>query len=572
MLHADAEGVITYLNTEAEYLFGFAADDLRGTTLQLLVSAAVDGAALTAGEGRLRFRRRSGDTFIAETTRIALAGADGHSVGTLMLVRDVTGQLPLEHELADTYRNIRILTDSLPCAIAELDLHGRCVFINELGATWYGTTPERLRGIRIREMLDRETRSMIRPLAEAAIAGRPQHYERQITYPDGVRRDVSVDYVPKHNDKGEIAGMVVFSFDVSARKNVERTLDRLYTITSSRQIDSTQKIKLILELGCSHFKLPHGVVARITGETCELRYVQSRDEALAAGTVMPIAESYCAHMDGSDEPMAIDHVSRSGLNGAACHLKFGFEVYIGAPILVDGEHFGTINFAGPEPRETPFDRSDREIIRQFADWIGNEIARERDLQELRTAKAELERLASVDALTGISNRRAFFEQANVAFYRAQTERRPLSLLMLDLDRFKSINDTYGHSIGDAVLRQVAASASQALGRTGVFGRLGGEEFAIVLADTDKEHAFEIAERIRCRIHAECGIEGGPEEVTICIGLATALGSDISIDAVLQRADRALYTAKKLGRNRTCVSTDVGLEEDALLPRRETGTG
>lgn len=174
----------------------------------------------------------------------------------------------------------------------------------------------------------------------------------------------------------------------------------------------------------------------------------------------------------------------------------------------------------------------------------------RDATERRAAEDELRRLAATDSLTGLANRRHFLDQMALALARRQRYDIPTALLMLDLDWFKRVNDQYGHATGDEVLKHVAGIMTSSLRRIDLLGRLGGEEFAILLPDTEAAGAHEFAERLRLRIAAQpARAESGDLPVTLSIGVTSFAAQDRNIDAILARADRALYRAKENGRNR-----------------------
>jgi len=177
----------------------------------------------------------------------------------------------------------------------------------------------------------------------------------------------------------------------------------------------------------------------------------------------------------------------------------------------------------------------------------------RALGELSARNDELRRLATTDQMTGVRNRRHFLSLFAHEFARARRHREPLSLMLLDLDFFKQINDGYGHAAGDEALRSFAEAAAACLREMDVLGRLGGEEFAILLPGTMTEQAQAVGERVRkavARIAIEA--EGGTVRFTTSIGLTLVDDEDDTIDAVLARADAALYTAKAAGRNRLVV--------------------
>lgn len=164
---------------------------------------------------------------------------------------------------------------------------------------------------------------------------------------------------------------------------------------------------------------------------------------------------------------------------------------------------------------------------------------------------ELRHLATHDPLSGLLNRRAFYERSGLLLRQLAAERRPVAVLMLDIDRFKGINDTHGHAAGDRVLAACARTAAGCLREQDVFGRTGGEEFAVLLPDSGEPVAGVVAERIRTAVAALAveGAGGAPLAVSLSIGLTWAAPADPDLEALLAQADRALYRAKHGGRNR-----------------------
>ncbi|MCC5948280.1 MAG: diguanylate cyclase [Nitriliruptoraceae bacterium] len=164
--------------------------------------------------------------------------------------------------------------------------------------------------------------------------------------------------------------------------------------------------------------------------------------------------------------------------------------------------------------------------------------------------ARLETLASVDGLTGCLNHRGFHERLEAEAARSIREGRPLALVHLDLDRFKAINDTYGHPTGDEVLATVGATLNGLARRSDAVGRLGGEEFAILLPQVDAAEAARIAERARHAIRDQ----DAPVPVTVSIGVATLADAGGRPDRLVREADAALYAAKRAGRDRVVAAS------------------
>jgi diguanylate cyclase (GGDEF)-like protein len=179
----------------------------------------------------------------------------------------------------------------------------------------------------------------------------------------------------------------------------------------------------------------------------------------------------------------------------------------------------------------------------LSDYAGIAIQNARMFREMQV-------LAITDSLTGLHNRRHFFDQAGREFDRARRYRHFLSAIMLDIDHFKSFNDAHGHAAGDRVLRAVALLCRKSLREIDILGRYGGEEFAALLPETPLPAAWNAAERLRRGV-AELAVETehGNLSVTVSVGLAAMTDDCPDLPALLARADAALYAAKAAGRNR-----------------------
>ncbi|MEO6447347.1 MAG: sensor domain-containing diguanylate cyclase [Gemmatimonadaceae bacterium] len=171
-------------------------------------------------------------------------------------------------------------------------------------------------------------------------------------------------------------------------------------------------------------------------------------------------------------------------------------------------------------------------------------------ESLIEANTRLAALATIDALTGLKNRRAFEERLMEEVARLRRNDAPVSLLMIDIDHFKAFNDTFGHPRGDEVLRTVARLLSRSIRDTDLAARYGGEEFAIILPQTDREGALQMGERLRAAIELATWTERG---ITISVGVATPGPMTATVDDLIDLADRALYRSKELGRNRVTQS-------------------
>ncbi|MBK5925761.1 hypothetical protein CCR87_00040 [Rhodobaculum claviforme] len=179
-------------------------------------------------------------------------------------------------------------------------------------------------------------------------------------------------------------------------------------------------------------------------------------------------------------------------------------------------------------------------------------------------------MAFIDSLTGLYNRRYLMTHLDRKLMGIADNEKPVSVMLFDVDNFKVVNDTHGHGVGDDVLVKLAEVANDNLRSIDLVARLGGEEFVAVMPETNSAAAFQVAERL-CAQVADSSIElpdGSPLSVTISIGLATAETADEMADAILERADAALYAAKNAGRNQVQLAEPAGsTPESATAGRR-----
>jgi diguanylate cyclase (GGDEF)-like protein len=210
--------------------------------------------------------------------------------------------------------------------------------------------------------------------------------------------------------------------------------------------------------------------------------------------------------------------------------------------------------ADPEASANFYAQHDGQAYRVDTQWIdGGLVGRIwtfHDITEERRLEDELRVLASTDHLTGALNRRAFQLEFRSELERCRRYAIPLSLIMLDLDHFKRVNDTHGHQAGDAVLRETSSRIRSALRDSDIFGRLGGEEFALLLPHTELDQAAGVADRLR-RAIAEEPVDVGSAlvPVTTSVGITAFRPPADPVDEMMRRADEALYTAKAGGRDR-----------------------
>ncbi|KCZ54425.1 hypothetical protein HY29_14295 [Hyphomonas beringensis] len=228
------------------------------------------------------------------------------------------------------------------------------------------------------------------------------------------------------------------------------------------------------------------------------------------------------------------------------------QFFAGVPIYsYEKEIIGTLSVMDSRPRElTP-----------------NQLTSLEDVSRVAADLFELRKLASIDGLTGQMTRRAFEQEASRVLQLSSRHKHKVSMIGLDVDHFKSINDTYGHAAGDEVLKKVAQTCAETLRTSDMLGRLGGEEFAVLLQETDHEGATQVAEKLRKAISLlRFEFDGKTVGVTASFGISSNAHADYDLSKLLEQADAAMYKAKQTGRNRCVAYGDEKLPERVVRRR------
>jgi diguanylate cyclase (GGDEF)-like protein len=257
---------------------------------------------------------------------------------------------------------------------------------------------------------------------------------------------------------------------------------------------------------------------------------------------------------GSNGPVLVhDIADNPQFCGHPAYRKFQLGAYIGIPLYLNDELYGTLNFSSVQPKKQAFHSDDGELLKLMALWVEGELLRHQQQQQLVALNEQLEIQARSDLLTGLPNRRGLFEQLESDFSQQIKKGGEGTLMLMDLDHFKAINDTYGHQRGDGVLRDVAQAVKDAVKDKGLLARFGGEEFILWLKGGDYELRLELVRKVTEAVSLVC-LDGKP--VTTSGGACHfTLEGGQKIDAMqmadtlIAKADSALYRAKDAGRNR-----------------------
>ncbi|NNC72248.1 MAG: sensor domain-containing diguanylate cyclase [Sphingomonadaceae bacterium] len=258
--------------------------------------------------------------------------------------------------------------------------------------------------------------------------------------------------------------------------------------------------------------------------------------------------SFCTHAINGTVPFIVADATKDPLFSNNPLVTGGPKIrsYAGIPLTTpDGYNIGTLCAIDIVPRK--FSKDEISILASFANVVVGEI--------------ELRQIASTDVLTGILTRRAWIDCAEREVRRASACEMALSILIIDIDHFKAVNDRFGHPVGDQVIREIAHAVQEQLREFDWFGRFGGEEFVAALPDTNLTDASNIAEGIRAAISGMRLSCLGDQACTISIGVAKLGHNETRLKSVLNRVDHALFQAKRLGRDRIQVADNVAIASD-----------
>ena len=308
-----------------------------------------------------------------------------------------------------------------------------------------------------------------------------------------------------------------------------------------------QEWQAIVDLMTRLIGVSAGLIMRITNEDIEV-FVSSHNDKnpYKAGDKEHLLGSglYCETVINKQAKLLVPNALKSDEWKNNPDIKLNMVSYLGFPInWPDGTPFGTICVLDEKENKYSFDLE--KLLEKFRNLIQMYL-------ELITKNYELEKLTETDILTGILNRRALYKRAEIEMERANRYEKKLAVLMFDIDRFKLINDRFGHQIGDDVLIEFTRKVRTLLRKIDLFGRFGGDEFIIVLPETTVDLAKTVGERI-CALTENIRIPHEDSEIsfTISIGISEFRYRD-TFKTIVNRADNALLRAKEAGRNQVCI--------------------
>lgn len=349
------------------------------------------------------------------------------------------------------------------------------------------------------------------------------------------------------------------AIDVSERERLLMTvrdqsarLQVLWQIATSRTRSEGEKVKMMLRLGMDTLEMDAALLSEKVGENFVLAYLVDTLGMFQAEQACPL-EKLCQHVADENRGIFIADTGASEKPELAkAAVSFGIHAYAGIPLWVGEQFYGTLVFLRKKPlAEGKFSRGDEAFMELLAAWFSQMLLQLKQRQKLETQ-------ALTDELTGLPNRRAAELRFNEEIARAKRDGIGFSVATCDLDRFKLINDNYGHGVGDEVLQQVSHIMRHALREGDWLARWGGEEFILFLHQSNQADALAATERIREAIKAQSlKTSQGSMEITASFGIGVCQAGDEDINRVISESDNCLYEAKRRGRDCVVIAESGG---------------
>jgi len=524
VMQNDAKGRITYMNPAARRRTGLAldapieqmtlADFNPPQTLKKFISEVSPTAVATGiwvGESLVW----DADRHEFPVSHIVICHRDkqGKVEYFSALMRDISAAKAAEQAVRESEHRLRMVTDNLPVLISYLDRDLRFRFFNRTYQQWFGDEAAPKIGTSVRELYGEQAWVEIEPRLRAALDGQEVAYDREMVR-DGSRRHVQVTAVPDRDERGLVVGLYTLIGDVTSYREAQRALQeseaRLHTVADAlpmrvAYIDADER-----------YRFNNLAYERGFGRPRHELYGQTVRALLGDATYSSI------------EP----HI-RSALRGEA--VTFQSEMASGG------------NYVCYEAQYIPQLAADGSTVLGFHAVV-TDVTRQK-LEERRLIE-----LARVDPLTGVINRAGFELRVAEAMERCRTTGALMALMYLDIDRFKLVNDRFGHNAGDALLRAFAGRLSQTLRSSDTVARLGGDEFTVIMQGLPRpEVASTVAAKIVQAMNTPFVIDQQTIDVTTSIGLVFYQGDATTVEALVKQADVMLYQAKAAGRNNVQVA-------------------
>ncbi|MBK6982460.1 MAG: PAS domain S-box protein [Betaproteobacteria bacterium] len=453
-------------------------------------------------ESEYRLRRADGEHGWVHHAADPVTDDTGRLAGYLGACHDVSERRAAEISARARAQEVRLLADHVPVLISHFDRDLRCLFANKAYAEMWGLTVDSVLGRTVEEIIGKPGYAEIEPHIRCVMRGETVTYERALPESGGGPRVIEVNLVPRFGDDGAVLAAFVLISDITRHRLAEQAVR-----------DSEERLRKFAD--ATH----EGIVFHEEGVISDcndaaLRIIGHRYEDLVGRPV-------------------IDFVAPDSRDAVLYNIRMGYErPYEGAILHRDGGRID-VEFTG---KVMPYKG------RQYRMTVI------RDIRDRKEAEARIHFLAHHDTLTGLPNRVLLMDRLEFILASAQRRGSRVGVLFLDLDHFKTVNDSLGHAAGDALLRLVAGRIESTIRSVDVVARIGGDEFLVILPDLESEISpVAVAGKLIEAVREPAVLEGRGISPSASIGIAVYPRDGTSADTLIKNADAAMYLAKEGGR-------------------------
>jgi diguanylate cyclase (GGDEF)-like protein/PAS domain S-box-containing protein len=466
----------------------------------------------------------------------------GRVVGVVGAARDMTEQRQAEEGLLQSAERFRSLFERSSHAIIEVR-DGIISHVNVAMELLSGYRTEELIGQSALILVPPEFREDIFERIAALAASQPSTLEGRLLCRNGRKLAVEIDAssIRVHD---VVEGFYLRFKDVTAEHALRRAVSEkdermqlLYRVASTAQSAQAQ-LSEILEIGARALHMGYAFVSRVDGDTLEVEHRFGPTDVLPIGFRMQLTQSIGQRLQESARAIAIDDLRVEPYGSELAARGLPWKSYIGTRISTHGQPYGSLLFMDKDVRPVTFDQSDIDFVDLLASIISGALVRD-------ARDRELQRFAFYDALTGAANRTLFEEHVTKAVARARRSSGGLALHYIDLNRFKPINDQYGHEAGDEVLCEVVRRLNKVVRDHDVVARMGGDEFIVLQADIASESAAAtVASRLQAAFAQPIRLTKG-DDVSVGASIGTAIfpSDGTTWEELVKNADAAMYAEK-----------------------------
>jgi diguanylate cyclase (GGDEF)-like protein/PAS domain S-box-containing protein len=545
LIRFDRSMQIVGWSDRAEAMFGWRFDEVRGRTFDDIRIVypedrpAVGTVVHDLTSGRVAWnasdnRNVRKDGAVIHCRWFNVYRTEGEFAGLTSLVEDVT-EVALAHTALEvSEERFRSIFDNNPDPMIAFDADGTVTRANAAACRVIETEPQRFVGTTLGDVVAEADLTTALAAFNRALSGLAGGTDLRIRRANGESFAAFVTMIPTrfrdvssgvHVHVRDMRPVLAQQRQIAA--HAERIRD-LYLSAAAANETAEEQISATIEAGF-----------RMLGMTSVVVYDAEAD-AIIESRGDPISVELARLAIASDGAIVIDDLR--GADADAFEETGNFTAFLGTPITVGGTRFGSLCFADRRKRRAAFDEVDRDLVQLMGALVGSAIERGRSRARLRT-------LAYTDTVTGLPNRAWLIEHLRDRLEKAAQGGSSISVLFLDLDRFKDINDTLGHESGDTLLRIVGERLKKAIRTQDLVARMGGDEFVVLALDAaDTAALAALAERIIAAIEEPLELGGLEHFVTTSIGLASFPADGRDADTLVKHADVAMYRAKDRGRN------------------------